>query len=78
MSKPNPSWSPSNRTGKIVGSRTIRFSFASAIAPSSNNDSNAPIPEWHTHNAEHTLALHLNYANHRWHDYWNNLSQNIS
>lgn len=25
---------------------------------------------WRTHNAEHMLALRLNRANHRWHDYW--------
>jgi hypothetical protein len=27
---------------------------------------------WRTHNAEHMLALRLNRANHRWHDYWKN------
>jgi hypothetical protein len=25
---------------------------------------------WRTHNAEHILAIRLNPANHRWHDYW--------
>jgi hypothetical protein len=33
---------------------------------------------WRTHNAEYLLALRLNRANHRWHDYWKNLSQNTS
>jgi hypothetical protein len=29
---------------------------------------------WRTHNAEPMLALCLNRANHRWHNYWKNLS----